>query len=175
MQTDSRYHTVRVITEDMYSYTVAGKVPFSTTGGYTGDGGNASLATLRSPAGVWVDDGDTGPQVWIADTGNNVIRLVNSSGFISTVAGLPTGVAGYTGDGLPANASALSAPSSVARDSLRNITYISASAGVAACACAARPLLAPMLSAPTRMRLYPSAAHPAPCCARRIPCRRHEQ
>jgi hypothetical protein len=62
--------------------------------GYSGDGGPAVSAQLRSPYGVSIDQ--TG-RVFIADTTNNVIKMVNTDGIITTIAG--TGVAGYSGDG----------------------------------------------------------------------------
>jgi hypothetical protein len=65
------------------------------TAGATGDGAAATLATLRSPEGVAVD---TLGNVYIADTGNHKIRIVDATtGNISTVAG--TGTAGFNDDG----------------------------------------------------------------------------
>ncbi|RYY38195.1 hypothetical protein EON62_00555, partial [archaeon] len=58
--------------------------------GFSGDGGSALLATLTSPKGiaVLVEPGTGVEHVWIADSGNARIRLVNgTSGNISTVAG----------------------------------------------------------------------------------------
>ena len=74
--------------------------------GYSGDSGKATLATLESPHGITLDsDGD----LYIADTGNNVIRLVaGSSGVISTIAG--NGIAAYTGDNGAAAAASLNGP-----------------------------------------------------------------
>ena len=52
--------------------------------GYTGDNGPATAATLFRPMGVALDS--TG-NIYIADTGNNVIRKVTkSTGRITTVA-----------------------------------------------------------------------------------------
>ncbi len=64
------------------------------TAGYSGDGGLATSAMLNKPAGVCVDP--TG-NVYIADTENHRIRMVDSSGMITTVAG--TGTAGYAVNG----------------------------------------------------------------------------
>ena len=62
--------------------------------GYTGDGGQATLAQLNGPTGIALDaTGD----VYISDSLNNVVRMVNPAGIISTFAG--NGVAGYSGDG----------------------------------------------------------------------------
>ncbi len=77
--------------------------------GYSGDGGPATAALLDHPAGVAVDaNGD----LFIADTGNDVIREVTpgpdgllSDGIITTVAG--DGTPGYSGDGGPATAAEL--------------------------------------------------------------------
>jgi sugar lactone lactonase YvrE len=62
--------------------------------GYSGDGGKAVQAQLNTPTGIALDaTGD----VYIADSLNNVVRMVNLAGIISTVAG--NGVPGYSGDG----------------------------------------------------------------------------
>jgi len=76
--------------------------------GYSGDGGPATSAELRSPAGVAVD---ASGNVYIADTGNNVIRRVDSTGKISTYAG--NGSPGYDRPSVPVN-SRLNAPMGVA-------------------------------------------------------------
>jgi len=86
------------------------------TPGFAGDGAAATLAYLNNPSGVAVDpNGD----VLIADTSNNVVRIVVPSGIISTFAG--NGTPGYTGDGGPAIDGQLDAPTAVASDSAGNI------------------------------------------------------
>jgi sugar lactone lactonase YvrE len=57
---------------------------------------------------------DASGNLYIADTGNNVIRKVGPSGGITTVAGNAT--AGFSGDGGPAVSAQLSRPFSVAVD-----------------------------------------------------------
>jgi trimeric autotransporter adhesin len=83
--------------------------------GYTGDGGLGVNSGLSLPLGVAVD---AAGNLYIADTGNNRIRLL-SGGVLSTVAG--TGVPAYSDDSAPASASDLAAPSTVAVDSSGNL------------------------------------------------------
>lgn len=89
------------------------------TKGYSGDDGPASSATLCEPSAVVVDNNGN---LYIADRGNHRIRRVDTSGFITTVAG--TGTSGYSGDGGVAIAAQLSSPAGVAVDNCGNI-YIS--------------------------------------------------
>jgi uncharacterized protein (TIGR03437 family) len=86
---------------------------------YSGDGAGATLADLNSPQGIAIDSAGN---LYIADTGNNVIRYITASGTISTIAGItspsdPVGgdPAGSTGDGGPASAATLDRPSSLFR------------------------------------------------------------
>jgi hypothetical protein len=83
------------------------------TAGYSGDNGPATAAELHGPDGVTFDSaGD----LFIADSGNNVVReVVKATGDIITVAG--DGTAGYNGDNGPATAAELNFPRTVAVDS----------------------------------------------------------
>lgn len=92
--------------------------PVAGTGGL-GDGGPATDARLLSPTGLAVDmDG----ALYIADTGNNRIRKVDTEGVITTFAG--TGERGDGGDGGPAVEAQFNSPSGVAVDAQGNV-YIS--------------------------------------------------
>ncbi|MCC7539585.1 MAG: hypothetical protein IT379_25405 [Deltaproteobacteria bacterium] len=74
------YHVVRRIRPDGVIELVAGTgVP-----GYSGDGGPATSAALRNPDGVAVAADGT---VYIADRSNMVVRRVDPTGTITTVAG----------------------------------------------------------------------------------------
>ena len=105
---DTGNHTVRRI--DALSgliVTVAGTPGVS---GYAGDGGAARAARLTSPQALALTPGG---DLVIADTGNNVVRLLAlSTGIIETVAG--TGVPGYAGDGGSATTAQLNEPRGVA-------------------------------------------------------------
>ena len=68
---------------------------------YSGDGGPAISAELV-PDGVVVD---TSGNIYISDLSNFIIRKIDVSGNISTIAG--TGVSGYSGDGGPATSAAI--------------------------------------------------------------------
>ncbi len=87
---------------------------FAGTGvaGFSGDGGPATQAELSFPTALALSsNGD----LYIADSGNNRIRMVSPSGVITTVAG--TGVAGFSGDGGPAPQAELSFPTAIALSS----------------------------------------------------------
>ena len=83
------------------------------TAGYSGDNGPATAAELNFDEGVAFD---TVGDLFIADSGNNVVReVVKATGDIITVAG--NGTAGYSGDNGPATAAELDFPVRVAVDS----------------------------------------------------------
>ena len=88
----------------------------SGTPGNTGDGHAAMSARLNAPYGVALDPAGN---LYIADSGNNSIRVVNTSGIISTYAG--DGAGGYKGDGGPATQAELYSPLGVASDPAGNL------------------------------------------------------
>ena len=67
-----------------------------TDGRVSGDGATATSANLNDPTGVAVDSSGN---IYIADSHNNLIRKVTSSGTISTFAGSNTLGSGLSGDG----------------------------------------------------------------------------
>ena len=110
-QANFRIRKVEVATGNII--TIAG----TGVAGYTGDGGPATLALLRSPVGQSAPpagriDIDAQDRIYIADTGNHCIRRIETDGTIVTLAG--TGSPGYTGDGGPATKAQLNTPSDVA-------------------------------------------------------------
>jgi hypothetical protein len=110
---DSANNMVRRISPTGGIVTLAG----NGTAGYAGDGAAATAAELSAPAKVIVDPAGN---LYIADTGNNVIRYVNvATGIISTVAG--NGTAGYSGDYGPATSAELNQPQGLAIDLSGNV------------------------------------------------------
>jgi trimeric autotransporter adhesin len=89
--------------------------------GYAGDGGAATSAELDYPEAVATD---TNGNLYIADSGNNVIRRVNTDGDITTVVGIYPGNSGYSGDGGAATSALMNYPAGIAVDSSGNL-YIS--------------------------------------------------
>ena len=77
--------------------------------GFEGDNGPATRAALSEPQAVAVSADGT---LYIADTGNNRVRRVDSGGTITTVAG--NGEARFSGEGMAAKDSSLNGPTGIA-------------------------------------------------------------
>jgi len=77
---DPKANKVRKVTPAGVISTFAG----TGTAGFAGDGGPATNAMLSGPMAVLVDGAGF---VYITDTGNNVVRMVDTRGIISTYAG----------------------------------------------------------------------------------------
>lgn len=108
--TDSYNHVVRKM--DLDEGTVSAFAGTGLMPGHTGDGGQATAATLNYPTDVAVD-GDH--NVYIADTANHCVRKVDTDGVISTVVGV-CGEFGFDGDGGPATGAHLLKPYGVEYD-----------------------------------------------------------
>ncbi len=97
---------------------------------YGGDGGRATDAQLNTPEGVAVDSAGN---LYIADSDNNLVRKVDTTGTITTIAGdtaaaqaaadsgQPAPPSDSSGDGGPASAAHLDSPRGIAVDSLGNV------------------------------------------------------
>lgn len=94
----------RVDTRGMIT-TVAG----NGNSGYSGDGGQATQASLTSPSGVAADRSGN---VYISDTSNHRVRRVAPNGVITTIFG--TGVGSSTGDNGPASQATVVRPNGLA-------------------------------------------------------------
>lgn len=77
----------------------------SSTAGYSGDYGPATAAQLNYATGIEVDGLGN---MFVADRNNHVIRKIDVSGIITTIAG--NGSVGYSGDGGLATAAQLNQP-----------------------------------------------------------------
>ena len=86
------------------------------TSGFSGDGGDAVQAQFNFPYGVAVDSAGN---LYIADSSNQRIRKIDSTGTITTMAG--TGTSGFSGDGGDAVQAQLNYPNGVAVDSAGNL------------------------------------------------------
>ena len=103
------------------SNTIIATVAGNGNAGYTGDGGSALNATLNAPNGVALDSAGN---LYIADTTNRVIRKVDLSGNITTVAGSGNACTPATakcGDGGLATKATMVQPTTAAVDAQGNI------------------------------------------------------
>jgi streptogramin lyase len=140
--TDQGNHIVRRIENGMIE-TIVGTQPlpdslaappnpvgFSLQFGFTGDGGPATSAKLQFERGQIADPSgkicyDAAGNLYIADTANHAVRMVDTNDIITRIAGAPPitdgmgkmiGQAGYSGDGGPATSAKLYEPRDVAVD-----------------------------------------------------------
>jgi trimeric autotransporter adhesin len=121
---DSRIREVSASTQLMSTVVNSAGTP-----GFTGDGGLATAAQIDLPVGVWTDsNGD----IFVSDSGNERIRVVNNQsaaitvggttiqpGDIQTIAG-----GGNAGDGGPATSATLALPWAAAEDSTGNVYIV---------------------------------------------------
>ena len=107
---DTGNHTIRKITSTGAVTTLAGN--FVVFGFADGTG---TAAHFFSPSGVTVDGN---ANLYVADTNNNTIRKVTSTGAVTTIGGTPSVITGDDGIGAAAS---FSHPSSTAVDLLENI------------------------------------------------------
>jgi len=139
---DSGNDRIRKLAPNGIITTVAG----TGRAGYSGDGGPATSATFNFPEQAELD---VSGNLYIADSGNNVVRKVSTNGVVTTVAGNGHGavednnndeLGGYSGDGGPATKAELSGPVSLAIDPSDNlwisdqgnnvVRYVSADTGI---------------------------------------------
>jgi gliding motility-associated-like protein len=109
---DSQNQRIRKVTTAGIISTIAG----TGTGGYSGDGGAATAAEINWPWGLAIHPPGN---LYMADNVNNRVRMINSSGIITTVAG--NGTNNYSGDGAAATAAELNGPVGVVFDAANNL------------------------------------------------------
>jgi len=117
---DQLNNVIRIVPPNTIINTFAGD--HAKVAGYGGDGGAATSATLNGPQGVATDSNGN---VYIADTGNSVVRMVDATGKITLFAGDATSStttqSGYSGDTGNAVGAKLNKPTSVATDLNGNV------------------------------------------------------
>jgi sugar lactone lactonase YvrE len=106
---------IRKVNKDGIITTIAG----NGTAGFGGDNGPALKASFNFPAGLCLDQ--TG-NLYVADRNNHRVRRIDTSGIVTTVAGV--GVPDMGGDGGPATEAYLNYPSDLVCDGKGNL-YIS--------------------------------------------------
>lgn len=111
---DAGNHVVRKIDTFGHISTVAG------TGnpGYSGDGSAAVAAELDSPYAVTVDRIGN---LYINDYLNNVVRMVDTFGIITTYVGFTGALPGYSGDNGPAILATINHARALATDTANNL------------------------------------------------------
>jgi uncharacterized protein (TIGR03437 family) len=112
---DQFNHAIRKFTVSGNISTIAGESGHS---GYAGDGAAATAASLYDPTTAIVDSKGN---LYIADTANNVVRMVAPGGTISTIAGNNSVANGFQGDGGPATSAQFNKPAGLAIDSTGNL------------------------------------------------------
>jgi hypothetical protein len=120
---DTQNTTIRRITPDGVVSTLAGsfvpnpvqtyRYPSPSVGGYADGTGSAAL--FANPQGIGVDGSGN---VYVADTGNEVIRKITSGGLVSTLAGAAGQTGGADGAG---SAAQFNEPTDVAVDAAGNV------------------------------------------------------
>ena len=118
---DTQNHVIRRISADGGIITTVAGIPGG-TGAFSGDGGLATQARLNAPQSVVFD---AMGNMYIADYLNHRIRMVDSTGVITTFAG--DGTYGNPTDGVAATASSLGAPVAMVFDS-KGMMYVTSAA-----------------------------------------------
>ena len=109
---DEENNSIRKVSTSGIITTIAG----NGIAGFNSDNIAATNAELNYPTGVAID---AAGNIYISDYQNYRVRMINSSGIISTFAG--AGIDGYSGDNGPASNAKISGPLGVAVDASGNL------------------------------------------------------
>jgi len=84
--------------------------------GFSGDGGPATAAQLKNTSRLAIDRIGN---IYVADFANERVRMISTSGIITTFAG--NGVAAYISDGVAASTTSFNGPTGLAVDTIGNV------------------------------------------------------
>ncbi len=113
---DTNFHRIRRIATDGKIYHFAGAT--NGTSGSGGDNGTAASARFNRPGALAIDP--TGTKLYVADTNNNRVRVIDlTTNIVTSYAG--TGGAGFNGDGVIATDAALNNPAGLTVDASGNL------------------------------------------------------
>ncbi|QCX40256.1 T9SS type A sorting domain-containing protein [Aureibaculum algae] len=115
---DWQNHKIKKVTTNGVINTIAG----TGTYGFSGDGGLATLAELKSPSGITIDA--TG-NIYFSDRNNYRVRKIDTNGIITTIAG-KGGFQPFSGDGGLAIDAELYEPNGITLDNDGNIYIVDA-------------------------------------------------
>jgi len=118
---DNSDNHIRVVNTAGIISTFAGN---SSSGGYTGDGGPANAANIYGPQAMAID---AAGNLYFSDGNNMRVRMINTAGIITTIAG--NGTQGYSGDGGQATAAAFYPLGGVAVDAVGNVYLVDGANG----------------------------------------------
>jgi uncharacterized protein (TIGR03437 family) len=155
---DTLNHRIAEVTPNGIIATVAG----TGQAGFGADGSAAVSAALNTPRGLAVDDNGN---IFIADTGNNVIRQVMPDGTIYTIAGQAAAAAGFAGDGGMALAALLNAPAGIVEDGSGALYFADTNNNRVRrliSQAAPPPVVAPVLALPTVTAVNAASLAPGP-------------
>lgn len=114
---DQSNHRIRRIQPGGFITTIAGDgAGTPSRGGFSGDGGQATAASLNNPTALAVSGSGV---IYFSDQVNQRIRRIAIDGTITTIAG--NGSAGFSGDGGPATSASLNYPGGLALDVAGNL------------------------------------------------------
>ena len=102
---DTGFNVIRKILLDGTIITIAGKIGCK---GYSVDGMLATETCFNTPTSVYVHNSE----IYITDSGNHLIRKVDTLGYVSTIAGR-YGFSGYNGDNVFASTVVLNNPTTI--------------------------------------------------------------
>lgn len=112
---DALNHRIRKINTSGIITTIAG----TGAAGFSGDGAVASLAQLNRPTDIAID---VMGNLYISDELNSCVRKINTTGIISTYAGMG-GMSGNSGDGGAATSAMIQRPNTISIDGAGNIYF----------------------------------------------------